>query len=280
MSARSCSHPRARSRARIGITTYLERASYGVWDQDSAVLPRSYVDAVVTGGGAPVLLPPVGGDFRSLVDGLDGLVLSGGADIDPIHYGQRAHEKTVTTRSGRDSFEFGVLRAALAVGLPVLGVCRGIELLNVALGGTLTQHLPDVVGHQAHQPAPAIYGASRVKLGDGSRLAGVLGAEIEVQCYHHQAIGVLADGLAAVGWADDGTIEAVEMPGESFVLGVQWHPEEHAAPAGARGTSTAPAGAGGTSTAPAGAGGTSTAGFRLFAALVEAADRYRAKERP
>lgn len=189
------------------------------------MLPRSYVDAVVSAGGAPVLLPPVGGAYASLVAGLDGLVLSGGADIDPRHYGRQAHEKTVT-RPGRDTFELALLREALSAGLPVLGVCRGFELLNVAYGGTLTQHLPDVVGHTAHQPAPALYGTSRITFSAGSRVAELLGTETKVRCYHHQAIDELAHGLTATGWADDGTIEAVESTGAGFVLGVQWHPEE------------------------------------------------------
>ncbi|MQA63592.1 MAG: gamma-glutamyl-gamma-aminobutyrate hydrolase family protein [Actinophytocola sp.] len=213
------------ARPRIGVTTYLERASYGVWDQESAVLPRSYVDAVVAAAGAPVLLPPLGGAYASLVAGLDGLVLSGGADIDPSEYGQQPHEKTVT-RPGRDTFELELLREALRAGLPVLGVCRGFELLNVAFGGTLTQHLPDVVGHTAHQPAPALYGTNRITLAPGSRVAALLGAETKVRCYHHQAIDELGGGLTATGWADDGTIEAIESTDAGFVLGVQWHPEE------------------------------------------------------
>lgn len=213
------------SRPRIGVTTYLERASYGVWDQESAVLPRSYVDVVVSAGGAPVLLPPVGDAYAALIDGIDGLVLSGGADIDPSHYGRQPHEKTAT-RPDRDVFELALLREALRAGVPVFGVCRGFELLNVAYGGTLTQHLPDAVGHERHQPAPAQYGTSRITLAPGSRVAELLGAETKVRCYHHQAIDGLADGLTATGWADDGTIEAVEDAGAGFVIGVQWHPEE------------------------------------------------------
>jgi gamma-glutamyl-gamma-aminobutyrate hydrolase PuuD len=221
-------------RPRIGITTYLEQARYGVWDRECAVLPRSYVDAVVAAGGAPVLLPPTGDAFDSLVEGLEGLVLAGGADIDPERYGQPAHDRTVQVRPGRDAFELGLLRAALTARLPVLGVCRGIELLNVAFGGTLAQHLPDSVGHEDHQPAPAQFGSNQVRLAEGSTVAAILGEEATVPCYHHQAIGELADGLRAVGWADDGTIEAVEAveavetPGDDcgFVLAVQWHPEE------------------------------------------------------
>jgi len=214
------------SRARIGVTTYLERAAYGVWEQESAVLPRSYVDAVVQAGGVPVLLPPVGDAFDVLVDGIDGLLLSGGADIGPASYGSEAHPETDTPRAGRDAFEFGLLQAALAAELPVLGVCRGCELLNVAFGGTLVQHLPETLGHERHRPAPAEYGVSRIALDSASTVGGLLGADVKVRCYHHQAIGRLADRLNAVGWADDGTVEAVELPGAEFVLGVQWHPEE------------------------------------------------------
>ncbi|MGH3433428.1 MAG: gamma-glutamyl-gamma-aminobutyrate hydrolase family protein [Thermocrispum sp.] len=214
---------------RIGVTTYRERARYGVWDLDSAVLPATYVDAVVQAGGVPVLLPPVGDAFpvlEVLVEGIDGLLLSGGADIGPASYGQPSHPETDVPRTDRDAFEFGLLRVALAAGLPVLGVCRGCELLNVAFGGSLVQHLPDAVGHERHRPAPAEFGASRITVDPGSKVAAVLGAEAKARCYHHQAIGRLADGLTAVGWADDGTVEAVEVPGERFVLGVQWHPEE------------------------------------------------------
>lgn len=208
---------------RIGITTYLEPARYGVWDQESAVLPRTYVDGVAMAGGVPVLLPPVG---VSTVAGLDGLVLAGGADVDPSQYGQPAHPRTAGTRPARDAFERGLLAAALAAHVPVLGVCRGVQMLNVAFGGTLVQHVPDVVGHEDHQPAPAQFGSNQVKLTAGTKVAAILGETVTVQCYHHQSIGELADGLTAVGWHDDGTVEAVEAPGDDFVLGVQWHPEE------------------------------------------------------
>jgi putative glutamine amidotransferase len=244
-------HPE-RSRPLIGITTYLERARYGVWDTVGPVLPRTYVDAVLRAGGVPLLLPPVGDVQADVVDAVDGLVLSGGADIDPTRYAEVAHPRTVGTRPGRDGYEFALLDAALAAGVPIFGVCRGLELLNVAFGGTLTQHLPEVVGHAEHQPAPAVFGDMTVHVDAGSSLAGILGSEAKVRCYLHQAIGRLADGLRATAWSDDGTIEAVELKdGGQFVLGVQWHPEE--------------TGAG---------GGTDD---RLFAALVDAAEVYRAR---
>ncbi|WP_306999342.1 gamma-glutamyl-gamma-aminobutyrate hydrolase family protein [Amycolatopsis thermophila] len=208
----------------MGITSYLEKASWGVWHTDAALLPRSYVDSVRNAGGVPVLLPPAGED-ADVLSAVDALVLAGGADVEPERYGQPAQGKTVT-RPERDAFEFALARAALDRGLPVLGVCRGMQVLTVALGGSLIQHLPDRVGHTGHQPAPGVYGPSRVALAGGSRLAGILGTETKGQCYHHQAVDRLGDGLAAVGWAADGTIEAVELPGDDFVVGVQWHPEQ------------------------------------------------------
>ena len=206
----------------IGISTYVEQARWGVWHAPAALLPRSYVDSVIRAGGVPVLLPSVGEDTTAL-SAVHGLVLAGGADVDPARYGHEPHAKTVS-RPERDGFEFALARAALDRGLPVLAVCRGMQVLNVALGGTLTQHLPEVAGHTEHQPAPAVYGHTRVTLTEGSRVARILGSEVKVQCYHHQSVREPAPGLDAVGWAADGTIEAVEAPG--FVLGVQWHPEQ------------------------------------------------------
>jgi putative glutamine amidotransferase len=228
----------------IGLTTYVERAAFGVWDVDAALLQRDYLEGVVRAGGVPVLLPPVSSDHERLLSVVDGLVLVGGADIEPHRYGQRAHEKTVT-RPGRDAFEFALLDRVLASGIPVLGVCRGMEVLNVALGGTLTQHLPEVTGGTEHQPAIATYGHTTVRLAPGSRAARILGGETKTRCYHHQAVDRLADGLVATGWAADGTVEAVESPGEGFVLGVQWHPEQD------------------------------TEDFRLFSALVDSARERR-----
>jgi putative glutamine amidotransferase len=213
------------SKPLIGLTTYLEPAKFGVWDTETALLHGVYVESVVRAGGIPVLLPPVGDGFAELVSAVDGLVLTGGADIEPVRYGQEPHEKTYI-RPSRDAFEFGLLEVALAEGLPVLGVCRGIQVINVAFGGTLTQHLPEAIGSAEHQPALATFGATTVSLAEGSRTAGILGPEIKCHCYHHQAIAGLGRGLRAVGWSADGMIEAVELPGEAFVLGVQWHPEQ------------------------------------------------------
>jgi anthranilate synthase component 2/putative glutamine amidotransferase len=210
----------------IGITTYTERTSFGVWNTDAAVLPKSYVDSVVRSGGVPVLLPPTSSGLSHLIERLDGLILSGGADVVPFRYGQPNHPQTTGTRPDRDSFEFRLARAALAVGLPMLGVCRGMQVLNVLLHGSLIQHLPERVNHEGHRPALGTYGSSEITIHAGSRLAGLLGERASVHCHHHQAIDRLADGLVAVGHAEDGTIEAIEVPGADFVLGVQWHPEE------------------------------------------------------
>ncbi|WP_436497072.1 gamma-glutamyl-gamma-aminobutyrate hydrolase family protein [Actinokineospora sp. HUAS TT18] len=236
--------PSSASKPVIGLTTYRERARFGVWDTEADVLHRDYANAVVAAGGLPVLLPDVGGGARDMVGLIDGLVLTGGADVDPARYGEPAHPATVC-RPHRDVFEFALLYAALSGGVPVLGVCRGMQVLTVALGGTLVQHLPEATGTADHQPAAATFGRSAVRLAEGSRAADILGGHTKVHCYHHQAVATLGPELRAVGWADDGTVEAVERPGDEFVLGVQWHPEQQADD------------------------------VRLFTALVAAARRYR-----
>ena len=211
----------------IGVVSYVESARFGVWESDAALIPRSYVDAVVRAGGIPVLLPPVGGGQREIVARLDGLVLSGGADIDPARYGAERDDRTKVVRPERDSYEFTLLNEATAAGLPVLAVCRGMQLLNVALGGSLVQHLPDTVGHTDHMATPGVFGTSQVTTLAGSAIGTIAGAQAQVHCHHHQAIDRLADGLRATAWASDGTVEAVESDGHRFLLGVQWHPEEN-----------------------------------------------------
>ena len=212
-------------RPRIGITTYLETAAHGVWQHEAAVLPRTYVDVVVRVGGSPLLLPPVDPVDPDVVDVLDGLVLSGGGDVTPARYGAAPHPATGRTSAVRDAAEEALLRAALARDVPVLGVCRGMQVLNVTLGGTLVQHLPEVVGHDGHRPGPATFGRTRVRLDADSLVGRLLGDDVEVGCHHHQAVDVLSPELVAVGRADDGTVEAVELRGPRFAVGVQWHPE-------------------------------------------------------
>ncbi|HEX6930638.1 MAG TPA: gamma-glutamyl-gamma-aminobutyrate hydrolase family protein [Streptosporangiaceae bacterium] len=210
----------------IGISAYSEQARWGAWDLPATLLPQNYADQVAAAGGAPVLLPPVPGVEETLAS-LDGLIISGGPDIEPARYGERAGPRTTIVRPGRDAAEVALLRAAIDGRVPVLGVCRGLQVMNVAFGGTLIQHLPDVVGHEGHSPTPGTMGEHKVTIGVNppSRLAGILGAgTILVPTHHHQGIARLADGLTATAWADDGTIEAVEMDAP-FALGVQWHPE-------------------------------------------------------
>lgn len=210
--------------ALIGITAYVEPARWGVWDTRAVLVPESYVRMVELAGARAVIVPPSDAGAGLLVSRLDGLVLAGGADIEPAHYGADRHART-TTRPERDSGELAVLSAALDAGLPVLGVCRGMELLAVAYGGTLHQHLPDLLGTERHQPSPGVYGAHGARFAPGSLAEKVFGPEAEVNSYHHQAVDD-PGRLTVTGWADDDVIEAVEDPDRPFVVGVQWHPEE------------------------------------------------------
>jgi putative glutamine amidotransferase len=207
----------------IGITTYVEPATWGVWrDLPTTLVPHDYVAAVTLAGGRAVLLPPDDQD-DDVLRILDGLVLSGGADLDPSLYGATVETETVT-RPDRDAAEMSLLRQALAVDLPILGVCRGMQQLTVAAGGRLHQHLPDVLGHEKHRPAPGVYGEHDAQFVPGSRIAALMGDDVAVHCFHHQ--GVADPGtLRITGRTSDGLAEAVEDPDRRFVLGVQWHPE-------------------------------------------------------
>jgi putative glutamine amidotransferase len=225
--ASSASDGRVAAAPLVGLPTYVERARWGVWDRPAALLPASYVAAVADAGGVPVLLPPAApGAAARVVAALDALILTGGADVDPGRYGADRGPATQDPRPDRDGWEVALVAAALDRDLPLLAICRGAQVLNVARGGSLDQHLPDVVGHPGHQPEPAVLGATRVRLAPGSPLASILGAEVKVPCYHHQAIRRLGEGIEAVGWADDGTIEAAVVPGRRFAVAVQWHPED------------------------------------------------------
>ncbi|WP_220040731.1 gamma-glutamyl-gamma-aminobutyrate hydrolase family protein [Streptomyces tateyamensis] len=210
----------------VGITSYLEDAAWGVWQQPAALVPQLYVDAVTAAGGVPVLLPPqpVGRPERLLAR-LDGLVLAGGPDVDPARYHQQPHPRTGAPRPGRDDWELALTRGALELDLPLLGVCRGLQILNTVLGGTLVQHLPERTGDDSHQEAPAVFHRRPVTVEPDSGLGRILGIGAEVLCYHHQAADTLGTGLRPVAWSTDGTVEAVELPGARFALGVQWHPE-------------------------------------------------------
>jgi putative glutamine amidotransferase len=210
----------------IGISAYSQQARWGSWDLPAVLLPRRYTDMVAAGGGQPVVLPPLPG-VAGVLARLDGLVLSGGGDIDPARYGADRDPATDPANSGRDDAEIELARQAIAAGLPLLGICRGLQVVNVALGGTLHQHLPTLVGHEGHSPEPHGYGSHKVSVTAGSQLAGILGrTEAAVPTHHHQAIDGLGDGLVATAWTDDDTVEGVELhESASFVIAVQWHPE-------------------------------------------------------
>jgi putative glutamine amidotransferase len=219
----------------IGISAYCEQARWGVWETDAVVLPGRYVNSVAAAGGIPVLLPPLP-DIAGALSRLDGLVLSGGGDIDPARYGAEPVTEITNVREQRDTAEFALLAAAMSRQIPVLGICRGLQVINVARDGRLHQHLPGVVGHDGHAPTPGAFGRHPVRVPPGSRLSEVLGLKgaaevggertISVPTHHHQGVDRLGQGLTATAWAEDGTIEAVETdPAGPFLLAVQWHPE-------------------------------------------------------
>jgi gamma-glutamyl-gamma-aminobutyrate hydrolase PuuD len=220
----------------------------------AAILPYTYVRSVSRAGGCAVLLPPSPyGQPTALasavLSALDGLVVSGGPDVDPRLYGALPHGETDSPREERDAWEMALCRGALERDLPLLAICRGLQVLNVSTGGTLHQHLPDVITSSAHRAEPGRMTNNRVVLNAGSTLASVLGAETVGSCHHHQAVDKLGRGVQAVGFADDGTVEAVEVQGSDFSLGVQWHPEDN------------------------------QDDDRLFVALVAAASRYQSARR-
>lgn len=213
----------------IGITSYAEPAAWGHWQAEAALVPLSYVRAVDAAGGRPLVVPPVEGAVDETLDALDGLLLSGGSDLDPCSYGAR-RLATTSAQVERDRAELALLEAALARELPVLGVCRGMQLLNVVRRGTLHQHLPYVVGHNGHRETRGAFSVHDVTLQDGSQIAAILGSRARVLSTHHQGPDRVGDRLAPVGWAEDGTIEAIEDRDLPFALGVLWHPEEGADP--------------------------------------------------
>jgi putative glutamine amidotransferase len=213
----------------IGVTAYEELASWGNWHTQASLVPSGYVRSLAEAGASPVILPVQEEDddvLDALVERLDGLVLTGGPDVDPARYGAEPHPRAQPPRPSRDERELALIEAARRRGLPVLAICRGMQLLNVAHGGTLVQHLPDVVGHDEHNPTPGEFSKHPVRIDPQCRLAKALGWDNrDVPTHHHQGIDRLAESLSAVGWAEDGTIEAIEDPSRRFVVGVQWHPE-------------------------------------------------------
>jgi putative glutamine amidotransferase len=228
----------------IGITSYAELVQMGVWTEQSALVPMAYVHAVEAAGGRPIVIPPVDGAVAETLDGLHGVIFSGGGDLDPGLYGADAHPATDTPKPWRDGPELALLEGALARDMPVLAICRGSQLLNVARGGDLVQHLPEEVGHEGHRHQPGFFSDHRVAIAQESRLGSLLGEHAPVKSHHHQGIGRIGEGLRPVAWADDGLVEGLEDPDRRFTLGVLWHPEEGE-------------------------------DFGLFKGLVEEAERYR-----
>ena len=231
----------------VAITTYApEEVTWGTWTAPAALIPMNYVLAIERAGARPVLLPPSEDGVEETLDRLDGLLLAGGEDLDPESYGAEPHPATEGVTPRRDRSELALLRAALERDLPVLAICRGSQILNVACGGDLVQHLPDVVGHDDHKHTPGVFADHDVTVNPGRGLGRVLGDRAPVKSHHHQGFGRIGDGLRESAWAEDGTVEALELPEARFAVGVLWHPEE----------------------------GEDTA---LFAALVEEARRYRSE---
>jgi putative glutamine amidotransferase len=232
----------------IGITSYAEEIRWGGWTEEAAHVPLAYVRSVERAGGRALVIPPSEDGLEETLGALDGVVFSGGGDLDPALYGADPHAETDAPQAERDRAELELLRAALGRDMPVLAVCRGSQLLNVARGGDLVQHLPEAVGHERHRELPGSFSDHDVKLKPDSRLGGLLGDKTRVKSHHHQGYGRIGAGLREVAWAEDGVVEALEDAGSRFAIGVLWHAEE----------------------------GVDTA---LFQALVDEARRYRA-ERP
>jgi putative glutamine amidotransferase len=224
---------RGRSRPNIGVTAATERVSYGVWEGIPAIIsPARYVQAVQRAGGRAVLLPPNSEDAKDpggVLELLDALVVTGGAgDLDPTLYGDERHPETGPVQEERDAYELALVRGALEREMPILGICRGMQILNVAYGGTIEQHLPDVLGHEEHRHTPGIFADHEVRLDPDSLAARATGSErTPAKSHHHQGIKEIGEGLRVTGWAvEDDAVEALEDPSCPFVLGVLWHPEE------------------------------------------------------
>jgi putative glutamine amidotransferase len=209
----------------VGITTYLTPAAWGAWQLEAALIPASYVRAIQRAGGVPLLVPPAA-DPDEVVELVDGLIFSGGSDLDPELYGAETHPETAGVIRERDEAELRLMELALERDLPLLAICRGSQVLNVALGGDLEQHIPDRTGSLLHRETPGVFADHDVTIAEGTRLESILGGRGVVKSSHHQGFGRLAPGLRESAWAEDGTLEALEDPERPFALGVLWHPEE------------------------------------------------------
>jgi putative glutamine amidotransferase len=210
----------------IGITSYAEEVTWGAWVEEAALVPLSYVRAIERAGGRPLVIPPSEGAIEETLSVLDGILFSGGSDLDPALYDAEAHPETQGVHEARDRAEMALLGAALERDMPVLAVCRGSQVLNVARGGDLVQHLPEVLGHEEHKHTPGQYSDHDVTLKPDTRVGGILGDRAPVKSHHHQGFGRIGEGLREAGYAEDGTVEALEDPSKRFAVGVLWHPEE------------------------------------------------------
>ena len=210
----------------IGITSYAQPARWGAWELPAALVPLYYVESVERAGGRALLVPPSDEDVDDTLDVLDGIVFSGGIDIDPGAYGAERHPSTDPAQAHRDAGELALLTRALERDVPTLAICRGFQLLNIARGGDLVQHLPETVGHEGHREEHGTFSEHAVDVKDGTRLAGIIGTRHDgVQSSHHQGVGRVGEGLVETAWAEDGSLEGLEDPGKRFAVGVLWHPE-------------------------------------------------------
>ena len=213
----------------IGVTTYLEPLVMGLWNRPGSMLPRVYSDCVINAGAAVMTLPPqppTDDVVARVLDGIDGLMLTGGKDVDARLYGQEPHPENDAPRPDRDAWEIALVRAAIERDLPLLGICRGLQVLNVALGGTLIQHLPDVLGSNRYSYGNAKFADNPVITVSGTRAADIVGERLTVKSYHHQALDLVAPGLTVSAHGDDGIVQAVDIDSMTFGVAVQWHPEE------------------------------------------------------
>ncbi len=210
----------------IGLTSYAENARWAVWEGRAAVVGWVYVDVIHRAGGRTLLIPPADHGLEETLDALDGLMLAGGNDLDPASYGATPHAETQAPQLERDRGELALMAGALERDMPVLAICRGMQVMNVARGGSLIQHLPEHLESTAHREVVGEFSEHPVTIAPGSLLGGILGPTAPVKSHHHQAAGRLGAGLTPVAWSDDGMVEALEDPDRGFALGVQWHPEE------------------------------------------------------
>jgi putative glutamine amidotransferase len=210
----------------IGITSYAQPARWGAWELPAALVPLYYVESVERAGGRPLVVPPSIDAVDETLDVLDGVVFSGGIDIDPAAYGADRHPKTDPAQTHRDAGELALLARALERDVPTLAICRGFQLLNVLRGGDLVQHLPEAVGHEGHREVLGRFSEHPVEVKEGTRLASILGGRHDgVQSSHHQGVGRVGDGLVETAWAEDGSLEGLEDPDKRFAVAVLWHPE-------------------------------------------------------